>query len=95
MVVTSPACRRRSAGRISWNVAYDAGGAVPEPCQDKEIFVTVRELLDGVSCLSLRSVALAVSKPSELRSYTSYCLKRYEELAGKGLPSRSPVVQCE
>ena len=54
--------------------------------------MTVRELLDGVSCLSLRSVALAVSKPAELRPYTSYCLKRYEELAGRGLPGRSPVV---
>src|SRR5947207_15339437 len=54
--------------------------------------VRVRDVLDGLSCVSLRSIALAVRKPSELRRYTSYCLKRYDELAGEGLPSRGPVT---
>lgn len=54
--------------------------------------MTLHEVLDGLSCLSLRSIALAVREPAQLRPYTSYCLKRYEELAGLGLPSRNPVV---
>ena len=50
----------------------------------------IQEVVDGLSCLSLRSIALAVSKPSKLRPYMSYCLKRYDELAGSGLPSGVP-----
>jgi predicted O-methyltransferase YrrM len=35
---------------------------------------------------------LAIRKPANLRTYVAYCLKRYDELAGKGLPSKGPVV---
>jgi len=49
-------------------------------------------MFDSLSSLSLRTLALAVHKPSQLRTYVAYCLKRYDELAGKGLPSKSPVV---
>lgn len=37
-------------------------------------------------------MALAIRKPAHLRTYVAYCLKRYDELAGKGLPGHSPVV---
>ena len=50
------------------------------------------EVLDGLSCVSLRAVALALRAPSQLSRYISYCLKRYDELAGRGLPARGPVV---
>jgi hypothetical protein len=53
--------------------------------------VGFREAVDGLSCLSLRTIALAVSKPSQLRPYMSYCLKRYDELSGNGLPIGAPV----
>ena len=54
--------------------------------------MTSTEMLDGLSCISLRALVLALRKPSQLRAYISYCLKRYDELAGNGLPIRSPVV---
>lgn len=53
------------------------------------------EIADGLSCLSLRTLTLAIKKPSTLRTYVSYCLKRYDELAGSGLASRSPVTPSE
>lgn len=53
------------------------------------------EMADGLSCVSLRTVTLAIRKPSTLRTYVSYCLKRYDELAGSGLASRSPVTPSE
>ena len=57
--------------------------------------MNVREVLDTLSCFSLRTVGLAFRRPSELRRYVSYCLKRYDELAGNGLPSRGPVIPAE
>jgi hypothetical protein len=50
-----------------------------------------KEVLDGISCLNVRAVVLALRHPSELRRYISRCLKIYDELAGDGLPSRGPV----
>ena len=35
---------------------------------------------------------LAFRKPETLRTYVAYSLKRFDELAGKGLPSASPVT---
>jgi len=53
------------------------------------------EILDGLSVLSARTLSLAVRNPSKLRSYVSYCLKKYDELAGNGLPWLSPVTPTE
>ena len=50
------------------------------------------EIVDGLSSMSLRTLALAFREPRQVRNYISYCLKRYDELAGAGLPSRSPVT---
>jgi hypothetical protein len=49
------------------------------------------EFLDGISCMSLRAAVLAVRKPSKLRPYLAFCLKRYDELSGAGLPEAAPV----
>jgi hypothetical protein len=54
--------------------------------------VNLSEILDGFSSVSLRTLALAFREPRQVRNYISYCLKRYDELAGAGLPSRSPVT---
>lgn len=54
--------------------------------------MNLTEVLDGLSCLSMRTLALAIKKPSTLRTYVSYCLKRYDELTESGLASRSPVT---
>lgn len=53
------------------------------------------EIFNGLSCLSLRTLSLAIRKPSTLRTYVSYCLKRYDELTGAGLASRIPVTPSE
>jgi hypothetical protein len=54
--------------------------------------VNLNEIVDSLSSVSLRTLALALREPRQLRNYVSYCLKRYDELAGEGLPSRSPVT---
>jgi len=54
-----------------------------------------KELIDGISCLSVRTAALALRRPSELKKCISHCLKTYDELAGVGLPARSPVTPSE
>lgn len=53
------------------------------------------EILDGLSCLSLRTLSLALRRPSELRSYISTCLRKYDEAVGNGLPCRSPLTPAE
>ncbi len=57
--------------------------------------MTPTEVFDGLTCVSLRTVALAIRNPSRLRAYVSYCLKRYDELAEIGLKARSPVEPDE
>lgn len=54
--------------------------------------MNLNEIVDSLSSVSLRTLALALREPRQLRNYVSYCLKRYDELAGEGLPSRSPVT---
>lgn len=54
--------------------------------------MTAKEILDGLSCVSLRSLSLALRSPSNLPRYISYCLKKYDELVGNGLPCRGPVT---
>ena len=54
--------------------------------------MNLSEIVDGLSAASFRTLALALREPSRLRAYVAYCLKHYDELAGKGLPSRGPVT---
>jgi len=54
--------------------------------------MSLREIFEGLSCLSVTAVKVAVTRPSRLRWYLSQCLKRYDELVGNGLPARSPVT---
>ena len=55
----------------------------------------VSEVFDGLSCFSLRTLSLALRRPSELRRYISQCLRKYDELVGNGLPCRGPVTPAE
>ena len=52
--------------------------------------MNLEEAFDGLSCLSL-----ALRHPSQLKRYISFCLKKYDELAEKGLPPRGPVTPSE
>lgn len=53
------------------------------------------ELLDGISCISMRSAILALRQPSQFRRYISHCLKKYDESVGNGLPLQNPVTPAE
>ena len=55
----------------------------------------VSEILDALSCVSFRTLSLAVRSPSTLRSYVSSCLKAYDELVGNGLPGQGPLTPPE
>jgi Methyltransferase domain len=50
-----------------------------------------RDVLEAAKAVNLCSVRLATRKPSLLRSYLSVCLRKYDELMGKGLPAKSPI----
>lgn len=54
--------------------------------------MSLHEVLDGLSCLSITALKVALRRPSQLRKYVSQCLKRYDELVGNGLPALSPVT---
>lgn len=55
----------------------------------------ISEFIDGLSCVSLRTLTLAVRRPYNLRAYISGCMKKYDELAGNGLQSRAPFTPEE
>ena len=57
--------------------------------------LSLSSILDALSCLSIRTLSLAVRNPRGLPDYISGCLRRYEEMAGDGLPCRSPVIPAE
>lgn len=52
-----------------------------------------REAVEAAKTVNLCSVRLAVRKPSLLRSYVSFCLRKYDELLGNGLPTKSPIPE--
>jgi hypothetical protein len=52
--------------------------------------MTIVDLLHGFSNLNVNAIKLALVRPSKLRNYLSHCMRRYEELAYKGLPCRNP-----
>ncbi len=54
-----------------------------------------RELFYGLSCCSLRTLSLAVRRPSGLREYVSYCLRKSDELSGNGPPCRNPPTPSD
>jgi len=55
----------------------------------------LREVIDGISCLSIRTALIALQNPSKLRRYVAHCLRRYDEFLGHGLPPGSPVNPAE
>jgi hypothetical protein len=55
----------------------------------------IKQVLDAISCVSPRALALALRRPSGLARYFSYSLKKYDELVGNGLPFRAPVTPTE
>jgi predicted O-methyltransferase YrrM len=50
------------------------------------------EILDALSTVSVKTLLLGLRSPGKVRRYVSHCSKTYDELAGKGLPAKSPVT---
>jgi hypothetical protein len=51
----------------------------------------LEEWIDGLRCVNLNAISIAVRRSSSLRGYISHCSKKYDELLGQGLPGRSPI----
>lgn len=49
------------------------------------------EVIEAVKGVNLACFSLALRDPSSLRTYISFCLRKYDELMGKGLPAKSPI----
>ncbi|HEY6372970.1 MAG TPA: class I SAM-dependent methyltransferase, partial [Candidatus Sulfotelmatobacter sp.] len=52
-----------------------------------------RQAADAAKALNLCSIRLTTRNPSLLRSYLSFCLKKYDEIIGNGLPAKSPIPE--
>jgi hypothetical protein len=52
-----------------------------------------RETAEAAKAVNLCSVRLALRTPSLLRDYVSFCLRKYDELLGNGLPAKSPIPE--
>lgn len=51
----------------------------------------LREAIEAMRGVNLACLSLALRDPSSLRTYISFCLRKYDELMGKGLPAKSPI----
>jgi hypothetical protein len=49
---------------------------------------SMRTSIEGLKGLNFCSLRLAVQKPERLREYLSLCLRRYDEMIGRGLPAK-------
>ena len=50
-----------------------------------------RDAVEAAKAANLCSLHLAARKPSLLRNYVSFCLRKYDELMGTGLPGKNPI----
>ena len=53
------------------------------------------ELVSSLAAVNFKAFALAARRPNQVRGYVGYCLKRYEELVGKGLRTGAPGDPAE
>jgi len=51
----------------------------------------VRTAVEGIKASNYCSLKLAIQKPHELHNYLSFCLRRYDDIACKGLPQKSVI----
>lgn len=49
----------------------------------------LRGSVEALKAVNLSACRLALQKPQYLRPYLSFCVRKYDELIGRGLPSRS------
>lgn len=53
----------------------------------------VRGSVEAFRAVNLSSCWLALQKPEYLREYLSFCIRKYDELIGRGLPARSVLKE--
>lgn len=53
----------------------------------------VRNVMSALKCLNICSLSVAIQKPELLRPYLSMCLRKYDEILGRGLPAKNIVRQ--
>src|SRR2546421_390930 len=51
-----------------------------------------RQAVNAVKGANLLSLHLATRRPSLLRHYVSFCLRKHDELMDKGLPVKNPLA---
>jgi hypothetical protein len=49
--------------------------------------------VEALKAVNLSSCRLALQKPEYLREYLSFCVRKYDELIGRGLPARSVLKE--
>src|SRR5438309_1918895 len=52
-------------------------------------------LFSASAGVNLCAMKLAARNPKLLREYISFCLRKYDDLVGKGLPKKSPLGELE
>ena len=57
--------------------------------------MSVNEIFNGLSALNFNAFKIALRRPSELRSYLSHCMKKHDEVIGKGLRCRNPPAPAD
>jgi hypothetical protein len=55
----------------------------------------VRQSLDTLQGLNLCAIRLALRRSPMLRTYISTCLRRFDDMAGNGLPVKNPIAGLE
>jgi hypothetical protein len=54
------------------------------------------DLKGALAGINLCGVRLALTNPESVREYVSYCLRKYDDLTGCGLPHKDPIAHvCE
>ena len=51
-----------------------------------------RFLIEGLKGLNVAAAQLAIRRPNRVRGYISYCLRKYDEIMGRGLPVGDPIA---
>ena len=54
--------------------------------------MSLRTLIDGVKGFNVAAAQLAIRRPGRVRGYVSYCVQKYDEIMGRGLPARDPIA---
>ena len=49
-------------------------------------------LIDGLKGFNVAALQIALRRPARVRGYISYCMRKFDEIMGRGLPARDPIA---